>query len=65
MQKMSAIDTFRASAHAGHAGVFAKLFTKFAAWNEARRTRAALAGLSDRELADIGLTRYEAENIGR
>ena len=27
--------------------------------------RAALAGLSDRELADIGLTRYEAENIGR
>jgi uncharacterized protein YjiS (DUF1127 family) len=31
----------------------------FSAWNRARSTRAALANLSDAQLADIGVTRYE------
>ena len=35
------------------------------AWNELRVTRNALAKLSDRELADIGLSRYEADHLGR
>ena len=35
------------------------------AWREARRTRKALARLTDRELDDIGLTRGDVEMIGR
>lgn len=37
----------------------------FAAWNDARVTRKALAKLSDRELDDIGLCRGDIEFIGR
>lgn len=33
------------------------------AWNDARVTRAALSKLSDRELADIGVTRADIETI--
>lgn len=35
----------------------------FAAWNDARVTRNALAKLSDRELDDIGLCRGDIESI--
>lgn len=35
----------------------------FAAWNDARVTRNALAKLSDRELDDIGLCRGDIETI--
>lgn len=45
-------------------GAFNRFFDAIAAWNELRVTRNALARLTDRELADIGLTRFEAENIG-
>ena len=43
----------------------ADLSLNIAAWNDARITRNALTGLSDRELADIGLERGEIENIAR
>ncbi|MDH3263129.1 MAG: DUF1127 domain-containing protein [Paracoccaceae bacterium] len=36
---------------------------RFAAWNDARITRKALASLSDHELDDIGLTRGEIDLI--
>lgn len=40
-----------------------KFFGTFAAWNDARMTRNALAKLSDRELDDIGLSRSDIEAI--
>lgn len=33
-------------------------------WNDARMTRKALSGLSDRELDDIGLCRGDIDSIG-
>ena len=33
------------------------------AWNDARMTRNALARLSDRELEDIGLNRWDIDEI--
>jgi uncharacterized protein YjiS (DUF1127 family) len=33
------------------------------AWNDARVTRNALSGLTDRELEDIGLTRSDIEQV--
>lgn len=48
---------------------FVQFFTEksaaFAAWNDARVTRKALAKLSDRELDDIGLCRGDIETLGR
>ena len=41
------------------------LASGFAAWNNARMTRNALAKLSDRELDDIGLSRADIEMVGR
>ncbi len=35
------------------------------AWNDARVTRNALAGLTDRELADIGLERGTIDDVAR
>jgi len=35
-----------------------------AAWNDARVTRKALQGLSDRELEDIGLCRGDLDALG-
>lgn len=43
--------------------VFAGLFGRFAAWNDARITRKALSGLTDRELDDLGLIRSDIEAI--
>ena len=37
--------------------------TALAEWNNARITRNALSRLSDRELADIGLTRGDVEGM--
>lgn len=60
--KMAAFDTSRTSygAHTtstGFGGMITNLVSSFSAWNDARVTRNALNGLSDRELEDIGLTR--------
>lgn len=61
---MSAIDTNRVIGRAGRTSSFSKLIDAVVAWNDARVTRNALAKLSDRELSDIGLTRYDAEHMG-
>lgn len=64
---MSAVNTNTVAnlSRSGNVSVFAKIVAYFAAWNDARVTRNALAKLSDRELSDIGLSRFDAENIGR
>lgn len=41
----------------------ADLTANIAAWNDARITRNALKGLSDRELSDIGLSRGDIAEI--
>lgn len=46
-------------------GIFANFLAAIAAWNDARRTRSALARLSDHELADIGLTRGEIDVVAQ
>jgi len=57
--KMSVIDT-TLLAQRQH-GVFglglARFISTVSAWNDARATRKALSGLTDRELDDIGLSR--------
>ena len=45
------------------ANLVSSLSAFFAAWNDARVTRNALAKLSDRELDDIGLCRGDIETI--
>lgn len=60
---MSATDTLRLSARNGRAGIIARLIEAAMLWNDARITRKALARLSERELNDIGLTRFDADNI--
>ncbi len=62
---MAAFDTNRMIAASDRSGLFGRFFDAIAAWNELRVTRNALAKLSDRELADIGLSRYEADHLGR
>lgn len=41
------------------------LVTCFHAWNQARQTRNALMQLTDRELADVGLTYADIEKVAR
>lgn len=41
----------------------ASLREKFGAWRETRATRNALSRLSDRELADVGLTRADIDRV--
>ena len=62
---MSAFDTDRMLGRASSHGLFSKLIDAALAWNDARVTRNALSKLSDRELSDIGLTRFDADHIGR
>lgn len=57
--------TYDMSRPASRGGFFTGLFTAMAAWNDARQTRAALDRLSDHELADIGLTRGEIEDVAQ
>ena len=59
---MAAIENTRALPSANIFGGISKLIAMISAWNEARITRNALSGLSDRELDDIGLSRGD---IGR
>lgn len=65
---MAAFDTtrtqFETAGFAGRIGqAFAAMSATVAAWNDTRVTRGALAGLSDRELDDIGLSRSDIESI--
>lgn len=65
---MAAIETTR-PAHVGTltggrlSKFVASLLGAYAAWNDARVTRNALAKLSDRELDDIGLCRGDIETL--
>jgi uncharacterized protein YjiS (DUF1127 family) len=65
---MAAFDTTRTTY--GSNGLFSRIasaLTNIAgsviAWNDARVTRKALAGLSDRELEDIGLIRGDIDLV--
>ncbi|NSY39444.1 DUF1127 domain-containing protein [Leisingera sp. ANG59] len=65
---MAAFDTTRTTyGSTGLFGRFGDLFAAaagaFAAWNDARVTRNALNGLSDRELADIGMCRGDIDGV--
>jgi uncharacterized protein YjiS (DUF1127 family) len=64
---MAVIDSTRshASPLAALGQVYSRLAGKYAAWKDARATYNALAQLSDRELADIGISRNDIENIAR
>ena len=42
---------------------FHQVISMLNAWNDARMTRNALARLSDRELEDIGLNRWDIDEI--
>ena len=43
--------------------VFSSVAAQIVAWNDARATRNALSGLTDRELEDIGLTRGDIDDV--
>ncbi len=65
---MAAFDTTRTSY--GSNGLFGRITATIAAasaamidWNDARVTKNALSKLSERELADIGLTRADIEGV--
>ena len=64
---MAAIDTTRSygfESFAGRIGAkIANFYGVFSAWNDARVTRNALSGLSDRELDDIGLVRGDIDTV--
>lgn len=67
---MAAFDTTRTTygsqGFAGRIGAFAaNLVAAVVAWNDARVTRNALAGLSDRELEDIGLVRGDIDYVAQ
>lgn len=56
-------NTRSANAMAGAQDLFAQMISSITAWNQTRRTRAALNKLSDYELDDIGLARGDIEAI--
>lgn len=67
---MTAFDTTRTTY--GSASIASRLIdtlnictAAFIGWNDARMTRNALAGLSDRELEDIGLSRSDIEAVAQ
>jgi len=60
---MSAFEMTRVESGFGVANLVSKIVASFAAWNDARVTRNALAKLSDRELDDIGLCRGDIDMI--
>ena len=62
---MSAADTHHGLVRNARAGFVSKMIDSVVAWNDARVTRNALARLSDRELNDIGLTRYDIDALIR
>ena len=56
--------TYGSQSFAGRINAFvANVIASAVAWNDARVTRNALAGLSDRELEDIGLVRGDIDYV--
>lgn len=45
--------------------IISALTAAIVAWNDARVTRKALAGLTDRELEDIGLSRSDIDAVAQ
>ena len=62
---MSAIEMSHNHAAAGFGGFFARVTAMLAAWNNARITRRELNALTDRELSDIGLSRFDIDRVAR
>ncbi|MDO5621167.1 MAG: DUF1127 domain-containing protein [Paracoccus sp. (in: a-proteobacteria)] len=62
---MSAIDTNRVEYAAQGDSFFNKIRATVSRWLKSQTTRDELNRLSDRELADIGLSRYDIEHIAR
>lgn len=62
---MSAADTHHGLVRNARAGLVSRMIDTVVAWNDARVTRNALSRLSDRELNDIGLTRYDIDAVAR
>lgn len=62
---MVAISPNRLSARSDRAGFFTRVIDAMTLWNDARQTRKRLERLSDRELNDIGLSRFDIDMIGR
>ncbi|RLJ99010.1 DUF1127 domain-containing protein [Ruegeria conchae] len=65
---MAALDTTRTTTGSfglvGRIGAtFATVVSTVVEWNDARVTRNALNGLTDRELADIGLCRGDIDEV--
>ena len=67
---MATFDTTRtsygvASAANRFAAFVGNVFSAIVDWNDARVTRKALSGLTDRELEDIGLIRGDIDIVAR
>ncbi|WP_375228387.1 DUF1127 domain-containing protein [Roseobacter sp. S98] len=67
---MATFDTTRT--HYGSASIASRFFSMISAavagviaWNDARVTRNALSGLTDRELEDIGLSRADIDGVAQ
>lgn len=60
---MAVTETPRTLSAVGISDGLFMLASRFHKWREARRTRAVLSQLSDRELDDIGLTRGDIDHI--
>ncbi len=65
---MAALDTSRTAygstaAVSGISAFISRNIAALVAWNDVRVTRNALASLSDRELADIGLERCDIDRV--
>lgn len=60
---MAAFDTIRTRDSLDLSHGIQNMISAVIAWNDARVTRKSLAGLSDRELDDIGLHRGDIEAI--
>ena len=64
---MATIDTSRTYGSYGLVGristSISAIFASVVEWNDARVTRNALSGLSDRELEDIGMVRGDIDRV--
>jgi uncharacterized protein YjiS (DUF1127 family) len=60
---MTTYDLARPTAASRPGSIFANLLGAVTAWNERRATEDALSRLTDRELADVGLTRGDIPRI--
>lgn len=65
MAYLSTLTAPRADAADSFAGGLHALVARYKAWRSYRSTVTALAGLTDRELDDIGVTRGEIRHVAR